>query len=293
MGDREDLTSRFVARTGRESNDLGALALVLQHAVDEARRAWPTVELSSEEFVDHLAARVRPDDDAVALLRQLKLADLYLACAAERRRPGAVTAFEQTFIRRVGQFVRGIAGETTFIADVTQTLRIKLFVGSHGYGKLSRYSGRGALESWVRAVAIRIAYDLRRTEDHKRREDECALELVAASDDPELDLLWQRHNGEFRTALEDGLSGLAGRDRTLLRLYVIERLPAIQIGKLYGVHETTVLRWIDRARATLVERVRAALLRTLRLSAGEFDELLAMMRSRLDVSIRRLLDTQH
>jgi len=265
---------------------------VLQHALDEARRAWPKVDLPDEEFVDHLAARVRPDEDLVALLPQLKIADLYLACAAERRRPAAVTAFEETFIRRVGQFVRGIDRETCFVADVTQALRIKLFVGSHGDGKLSRYSGRGALESWVRAVAIRTAYDLRRTEEYKRREEDCALDMIAGSDDPELDLLWQRYNDEFRAALEDGLAGLPERDRTLLRLYLVEQLPAMQIGKLYRVHETTVLRWIAQARETVVQRVRAGLLRTLRLSSGEFDELLAMLRSRLDVSVRRLLDTQ-
>jgi len=292
MLDREVLTARFLARTGKVARDPGELGVVLQHALDEARRAWPKVELSSEEFVDHLAARVRPDEDSVALLRQLKIADLYLACAAERRRPGAVTAFEEAFIRRVGQFVRGIDRETAFVADVTQALRIKLFVGSHGDGKLSRYSGRGALESWVRAVAIRTAYDLRRTEEYKRREEDCALDMIAGSDDPELDLVWQRYNREFRAALEDGLGGLPGRDRTLLRLYLIEQLPALQIGKLYRVHETTALRWIAQAREAVVERVRAALLRTLRLSSGEFDELLAMLRSRLDISVRRLLDTQ-
>jgi len=293
MVDREVLVARFLARAGKEASDVAGVGVVLQHAVDEARRAWPKIELSNEEFVDHLAARVRPDEDIVTLLQQLKIADLYLACAAERRRPGAVTAFEATFIRRVGQFVRGIDSETTFVADVTQALRIKLFVGSHGDGKLSRYSGRGALESWVRAVAIRTAYDLRRTEEYKRREEECALDMIAASDDLEFDLLWQRYNGEFRAALEEGLAGLPGRDRTLLRLYLIERLPAMQIGKLYRVHETTVLRWVTQAREAVAERVRAVLLRTLRLSTSEFNELLAMLRSRLDISVRRLLDTKH
>jgi RNA polymerase sigma-70 factor (ECF subfamily) len=260
--------------------------------VDEARRTWPTVELSDEEFVDHLAARVRPDEDMVALLRQLKIADLYLACAAERRRPGAVTAFEDAFIRRVGQFVRGIDSAASFVAEVTQTLRIKLFVGSDGFGKLSRYSGRGSLESWVRAVAVRTAYDLRRTADPPGVDDECALDMLAASDDPALDLLWQRYHRELRAALEDGLAGLPGRDRTVLRLYVLERLPAAQIGKLYRVHETTVLRWVTHARETVVTRVREAMLRTLRLSNGEFDELLATLRSRIDVSVRRLLDSR-
>jgi RNA polymerase sigma-70 factor (ECF subfamily) len=269
------------------------LGPVLQHLLDEARRAWPTVELSNEEFVDYLAARVRPDEDAVALLRRLKIADLYLACAAERRRPGAVTAFEETFIRRIGQFVRGIDTTATFVADVTQALRIKLLVGNDGYGKLSRYSGRGSLESWVRAVAVRTAYDLLRTEDHARRDDDCALDMIAASDDPALDLLWQRYHREVRSAVEAGLAALPRRDRTLLRLYVLDRVPAAQIGKLYRVHETTVLRWIAQARKAVAEHVRIGLLRSLQLSAIEFDELLATLRSRLDLSISRLLDTAH
>lgn len=269
------------------------LGPVLQHMIDEARRAWPTVELSSEEFVDYLATRVRPGEDAAALLPQLKVADLYLACAAERRRPGAVTAFEQTFIRRVGQFVRGIDTTATFVADVTQAIRIKLLVGNDGYGKLSRYSGRGSLESWVRAVAVRTAYDLRRTEVHTHRNDECALDMIAASDDPALDLLWERYHREVRAAVEDGLAALPARDRTLLRLYVLERVPAAQIGKLYRVHETTVLRWIAQARKAVVGHVRTSLVRSLQLSAVEFDELLAMLRSRLDLSVRRLLDTAH
>jgi RNA polymerase sigma-70 factor, ECF subfamily len=290
MSDHEDLATCFLAHIGQEARDLRELGLALQHALDEAQSAWPTVDLSSEQFLAHLAARVRPDEDIVALLRQLKVPDLYLACAAEHRRPEAVAAFEQAFIRRVGQFIRGIDRDTTFVADVTQAIRIKLFVGNHGYGKLSRYSGRGPLESWVRAVAIRTAYDLRRTTDHKREDDECALDMVAASDDPALEMLWQRYHGEVRAAFEDGLAGIEARDHTLLRLYVIEHLPALQIGKLYSVHETTVLRWLERARATLVERVRVALQRTLRISSAELDDLLAIMRSRLDISIRRLLE---
>jgi RNA polymerase sigma-70 factor (ECF subfamily) len=62
---------------------------------------------------------------------------------------------------------------------------------------------------------------------------------------------------------------------------------------VYRVHETTVLRWMAQARETVVETVRTVLLRTLRLSPGEFNELLALMRSQLDVSVRRLLDSKH
>ncbi len=55
------------------------------------------------------------------------------------------------------------------------------------------------------------------------------------------------------------------------------------------MHETTILRRITRAREAVFEQVRAAMSHTLRLSASEFDELLALLRSRLDVSVHRLL----
>ena len=289
MAEPRELAARFASRTGQTVSDDAALSRELAHAIDEARRAWPGVELADEEFVEHLAARVRPDDDAVTVLRQLRVADLYLACAAARGRGGAELAFERTLLARVGQFVSSIDGAAPFVADVTQALRIKLFVGSDGQGKLSQYSGRGALESWVCAVAIRTAIDLRRAAGHEPRENERALDVLAATDDPELELLRQRYDGQFRAALEAALTALPARDRTLLRLYFIEQLPAAQIGKLYRVHETTILRRITRAREAVFEQVRAAMAHTLRLSASEFDELLALLRSRLDVSVHRLL----
>jgi RNA polymerase sigma-70 factor, ECF subfamily len=296
VADPRPLAARFVSRaaaaaTATVAND-AALSLELARALEDAHRTWPAVELSDEDFVDHLAARVRPDDDLVAVLRQLKVADLYLACAAAHGRPGAEVAFERTLLARVAQFVSSVDSSPAFVADVTQALRIKLLVGSDGQGKLAQYSGRGALDSWVCAVAIRTAIDLRRAGGHDAHDNERALDVLAATDDPELELLRQRYDGQFRAALEAALTGLEARDRTVLRLYFIEQLPAAQIGKLYRVHETTILRRISRVRESVFDQVRAALSDTLRLSASEFDELLALLRSRIDVSVHRLLVSQ-
>jgi RNA polymerase sigma-70 factor (ECF subfamily) len=290
--DPRQLAARFAARAGAPAVDAAALAPELSRALDDAHQAWPSVELSDEDFVDYLAARIRPDDDLLAVMRQLKVADLYLACAAAHGRPGAEHAFERSLLARVGRFVSSIETSPAFVADVTQALRIKLLVGSDGQGKLSQYSGRGALDSWVCAAAIRTAIDLRRAGGHEAADNERALDILAATDDPELELLRQRYDGQFRAALEAALLALEARDRTLLRLYFIEQLPAAQIGKLYRVHETTILRRISRVRESVFEKVRAALSLTLRLSASEFDELLALLRSRIDVSVHRLLVTQ-
>lgn len=288
---REDLVLRFLLRAGRASSDAARLGAMLQSALAEARRAWPTLELPDEEFVDSLAARLRPDEDATALLLQVKVADLYLACAVARGCPNAVMAFEDSIIRRVGQFVGGIDNAPAFVSDVAQALRIKLLVGANGQGKLAQYSGRGALASWACAVAVRIAHDLRRSRGREWEADDQGLDVLAASDDPELELLRQRYRDEFRAAFAQAIADLPAQSRTLLRLYFIEQLAAAQIGLLYRVHETTVLRRIERARETVIERVRASLSKALRLSIDEFDDLVALMRSQFDVSVSRLLES--
>jgi RNA polymerase sigma-70 factor (ECF subfamily) len=267
-----------------------ALTAALRTAIDDARRAWPDVDLPDEPFVAHLAARVRPDEDVTAALASLKIADLYLACAAGRGDAAAVAAFEQTLLARVGHFIARVDTSPHFVAEVTQALRIKLFVGSDGRGRLSQYSGRGALGSWVCAAALRTAYDLRRQESRHAHDHDGDLDVLAASDDAELELLRARYRDDFRAALRDAIAALDTRARTLLRLYFLERLTMEQIGTIYRVHETTALRWISHARETVIEQVRATIKKKLQLSASECEELMGLLSSRLDVTVRRLLD---
>jgi RNA polymerase sigma-70 factor, ECF subfamily len=286
MADEAALASLFTARGG----DDAALTTLLRRALDDARRAWPHVALTDEAFAAYLADRVRPDEEPTAALASLQVADLYLACAAGRGDPAAIAAFEQTLLARVGQFIGRVDSSPHFVAEVTQALRIKLFVGSDGKGRLAQYSGRGALDSWVCAAALRTAYDLRRAESRHAHDSDGDLDVLAASDDAELELLRARYRDDFSSALRDALGALDTRARTLLRMYFLERLTMAQIGTIYRVHETTALRWISLTRQNVVERVRATVKQKLQLSASECDELMGLLSSRLDVTVRRLLD---
>lgn len=287
MADEAALASLFLAR--RDSHD-AALAVTLRQALDEAQRAWPEVTLAEELFVPYLADRVRPDEDPRAALAALQVVDLYLACAAARGEPTAIAAFEQRLLARIGHFIGRVGSSPHFVAEVTQALRIKLFVGSDGKGRLGQYSGRGALESWVCAAALRTAYDLRRAESRHLHERDGDLDVLAASDDAELELLRARYRDDFREALGDAIAALDTRARTLLRMHFLERLTMAQIGQMYRVHETTALRWVGHAREEVLERVRATVKRKLQLTASECDELMSLLASRLDVTVRRLLD---
>jgi hypothetical protein len=143
MAEHRDL-ALFVSRSGGETGAASQLGPLLEQAVADARRAWPTIELADKAFLEHLVARRKPDEDVAGLLHRLYFTDLYLACAVVRRSPGAVAAFDDAFLRRVGQFIDGVSRAPAFIAEVTQALRVKLLVGGDGHGKLSQYSARGS-----------------------------------------------------------------------------------------------------------------------------------------------------
>jgi len=252
-------------------------------ALAAGRRAWPTIALPEAVFSEYLAARRVDGIDHAA--------DLYLACAVGRDDAGAIADFESTFLSRVGQFIGHLGRSPEFEREVTQILRVKLLVGLDGAAKLAQYAGRGTLESWVCAAALRTAYDLLRERAPDAAGDDRSFDVLAASDDVELQVLRARHHDEFRQAFRDAMGGVAPRERTLLRLYFFDQVTAARIGQMYGVHETTALRWIARARDGIVDRMRAALRERLRLPDHEFGELMALLRSRIDITVRDLLRT--
>jgi len=257
------------------------------------RRAWPSISLPEAAFSEYVAARINGTDASRPPGQIDNSADLYLACAASRGDAAAIASFESTLLGRVGQFVGRLDSSPEFVREVTQILRIKLLVGLDGPARLAQYSGRGTLESWVCAAALRTAYDLLRERASRVPSDDRGLDVLAASDDVELQILRARHHEQFRRALLEALGGLAPRERTLLRLHFLEQVTAARIGQMYGVHETTALRWIARARDGIVERVHSALRDELQLPDHEFGELMALLRSRIDITVRELLRTTH
>ena len=63
------------------------------------------------------------------------------------------------------------------------------------------------------------------------------------------------------------------------------------LATMYGVHRATITRHLASARATLERETRREMGRTLSLPPSELDEVMALIRSRMDVSVDRLLAT--
>ena len=82
----------------------------------------------------------------------------------------------------------------------------------------------------------------------------------------------------------------ASRAMPLLSMAPMARELGIDhIGKVYDVHRATAARWLTRARESLFEMTRSHLRAELGLDDDEFQSLVRLVRSRLDVSVCRIL----
>jgi RNA polymerase sigma-70 factor (ECF subfamily) len=260
----------------------------LAAALARGRSAWPGVrQLPADSFGTYLDERVPPETDRTTL----PIEDLYLACACVAGDPVALQAFEDTYIREVAIAAAKLRAAPGVLDESRQVVRDLLFVGrAGGRPAIASYAGRGDLRGWVRVIAMR---EVMRLCERDSREvttgDEQLLDALSPATDPELEQMKERYREDFAAAFHEAVLGLSPRERTLLRHQVIDGLGVEAIGRLYHVHHSTAARWLVRAREALLEGTRDRLAEMLRLSPDEVTSVLRLIRSRLDVSVERLL----
>lgn len=271
-----------------------ALEPLLERVLATAREAWPGVALEPPAFMRHLAERV-PSGDAPLpkVLEQWVCPDLYLACACAAQDPAALVHFGRLLHTAVPVAVGRLDPSPAFADEVEQRLRERMLVaGASGPARILKYSGLAPLQEWLKAAAYRDAVDMLRAHGREQPTDEPAAELEAIGADPELAYLKDHYRAHFRSAFEQALETLSARDRTVLRLHLLEGLNIDSIGAMYGVHRATVARWMAAGRGQLLERTRQGLGERLKLSGEELDSILRLVVSRLDLSIGGFLAAQ-
>lgn len=254
-----------------------------------ARAAWPEVDVSPADFFQFLARRI--DLGALRTLRALRAEDLYLLCAYVKGLPAAVPLFEARYFAPVNRALRRIRSEPDMIEDVKQSLRHRLLLDRVIDPRHRHYMGSGDLASWLCICAV---HEVGHRRDKRGRdvafEEHTLSNLPARDDDHELEYLKQRYRQEFKEAFQDALEALPPRERNLLRYNVLKGLNIEQIGAIYRVHRATVARWIAHAREVLLHKTRENLASRVRMTHDQFESMLRLIESQMDVSLRRCLD---
>ena len=255
--------------------------------VRAARQAWPAIAVDEAAFAAFIAQRV---DDPSGLAPE-RAHELFLAFACSVGNRDALDAFDERYLARVPAWVARIDSGQALASEVQQMLRERLLTGTPP--KIAEFRGAGSLEGWLRVAATRTALEIQRAGRRERLGDVVPDLASEWLDDPELDYLKPGYARELEVALGEALEALDDRDRAVLGMYLVDGLNIERIGKLYDVHRATVARWISAARDRLYDETRRRLGERLALGSGEFESIARLVRSQVNVSLRRILANQN
>lgn len=269
--------------------------------VTTARQGQPDVTLPADQFVAYVAQKWPSGGDPQRVSALLNLPDLYLVAACLRGCSVALARFDALLRNHVPVYLAYMKQGADFVSEVQQTLRVKLLAAANGEeGKLADYSGRGALQMWLRAAAIRTAlHHLDRAEVRKqvRDPDQAILAALpstgsALGQSPELVAMKSDVRPIVRAALQSALQALDRDLRTLVRLYYVEELRMEEVARLLRVNKSTVSRRMTDAREAIHRHVRQYVADALRLQPTEVESLVDLVVSQLELSLPGLLQSQ-
>jgi len=258
-----------------------AVEAAIEQALRAAQARWPGVVVDAARFGGELRRRVPALTPAA--LANLCTDDVYLAIACGDGDSQAATHLERECFVEVDIAAKKLHATGAQTADMRSVLRQLLFPKG-----LADFTGRGDLRGYIKVIVTR---ELIRTINRERKEQpiETVIDRLEVERAPELSVLRARHGADITAALRAALAGLPERDRALLRYSLVDGWTVDQIGELYGVHRATAARWCAAARDGLGDRIRTEVASRLEISTDDVDSLIALVRSRIDVSLERIL----
>ena len=276
------------------SKPVTAQAVVAKPALTAAdlrpRESHLQLGVDPQQFSAHFEACARASGGRAAD----NLEDLYLAFACSKQDRRALAILEERHLSRVGQFIAHMRPQPPFVDEVVQRLRERMVIGAIRAGKkepsILGYTGRGPLDAWIRVAAMRQALDLIQQEKAAQEgHEEPEEDLLAATVDPELSAIRERHLPQVREAFHLALGSLEPHERNLVRLHFVDGLNIGSIGEIFGKSRATVGRMVIQCREKLLAQTRRNLQALTGGSSAEVKSLLRLLSSKLDVSVRRLL----
>ena len=259
------------------------------------------------KYEDCLGARGRTSVRKVRqFIKELQHADLYLALACARGNESAWWEFDRRYRPFVERLARHLLNTRANADEVIDHIYAELFgtkvVDGNRQSKFRTYTGRGTLQGWLRAVVSHAVIDF-----YRRRQDEVSLDnLEEIGEEPRMrhsrashahraeesmlaSVVRERYRTATVAALDQALATLDDHEKLLLLYYHVDGLKLREIARLVQepmspirrwfqrrarsgrVHESTVMRWLEKAYEKVAARFAEELAHKHQLSAEEID----------------------
>lgn len=257
----------------------------LDEAVAEAAKLWPDVRVDAGDVKRAFEAKLVGEDAPSVTVANVAEVQLAIACA--RGDAAAIAVFDRAYLDVVKVALAGMKLTEATVEDVKSGVRDKLLLADgEKPPRILEYAGRGRLRGLVQVSASRMAIDRIRMEE---REAELPANEIAAPGNLELSLIKAQYRDAFVEGFARAVEKASRRDRNLLRLHFLGGVTLEQLATMYGVHRATVVRWLAAAREAVFGATREHVADVIGAPDDELDEMFDLVRSRVELSVERLL----
>lgn len=226
------------------------------------------LDLQLEDFKSHViwvaSKHLIPDAPnpvRINFVRALHTTDLYLALACARGSEAAWDRFTLMYGGYLQATANFVTAPSTTATEIADNVLVDLFLpGPSGRSRIGSYEGRSSLATWLRVVVTHHAANERerlRNSIGDPQVPDVADELATSRMDASLRAC--RYGKMIRDALRSSCDCLTERERLILLLRYDEGLQFGQIARIFGVHQSTITRQMERSCKRLREAVIATL----------------------------------
>ncbi|HKV38399.1 MAG TPA: sigma-70 family RNA polymerase sigma factor [Blastocatellia bacterium] len=234
----------------------------------------------------------KPGSSITELIKSINCDDLCLAIACAK---GDDAAWED-FFRDYRSYLVSIARSVTPDPGRAEQLADSTFAELYGLressgtrvSKFSFYSGRGSLRGWLRAVVYQLSADMYRKTGRLVQTDEAEdMEHIPAPPNGHSEGVFEdeRYRPAVGEALRKAILELDSKERLLLAHYYYDEMTLREIGKLFGVHEATICRWLGKIQKRTRKLVEKSLLRDHHFNRRQVAEALEMAATSTEITV--------
>lgn len=272
----------YEAEVGDRVDAIGLDASAVGAMLEQARHAWPDLHLAPAAFGRVLGRAAGQG------ITDLAIADLALVGQCLEGDARAIAALD----RIISKQAKRVAGYSHLdAAEIAQLARVHLLARrDEAEPRLLQYAGRGALGSWIRVVAGRLALNAERAEGRRPPSHEEFCEPIAHST-PEIALLRAERQDRFAQAFREAYRARNSDERVVLKRYFLGGCTLAELGAELGVHTSTAARRVTGAREALLQDFHRRLQAAVDNDEAEAGQLLEILRSRLALSDATLMQT--
>jgi RNA polymerase sigma-70 factor (ECF subfamily) len=220
---------------------------------------------------------------------ELRLEELALARACAAGHEPAWQVFLTRYREKLYDIARGITREESRGRDLADSIYGDLYGTSEKNGcrvsRLSFYMGRGSLEGWLRTVLAQEFVNRYRKQKRLVSLEEQTEEGVQFS---AADPVPSAADSRIGAAVDGALAQLAAEDRLVLAAYYLDQRTLTEIGRLVGVHESTISRRLEKLLKGLRKQVMSGLVAR-GMNRGQAEEALETDVRYLQVDVSRKL----